>query len=271
MTVRSRASAGRKLFSGCVRWLAIPVTAATAVGVLAVPAGARVADHDPLGRAGAAAGSPSGARRAAPSAGRRVGVPQPLTRDSRTVRHANGRYTTTIYPGSVNYRTPSGWRPIDSSLVAAGEAGFAWRNKANRFTASFARRAGAGYLRVRTAGGQTFDFDAKGAAGQAGAVSGSHLGYGSAYPGADLTYDVGADAVNEAIVLRDASAPSSYEFVIRARGGGFRCGWTRRSRSSRTPRTRASPRRAATARLMWGTGWRSARNRRMPGGLLCSS
>src|SRR6266496_3861338 len=95
---------------------------------------------DPLGRAGAAAGSPSGARRAAPSAGRRVGVPQPLTRDSRTVRHANGRYTTTIYPGSVNYRTPSGWRPIDSSLVAAGEAGFAWRNKANRFTASFARR-----------------------------------------------------------------------------------------------------------------------------------
>ncbi len=149
-----------------------------------------------------------------------MGVPQPLTRDSRTVRHANGRYTTTIYPGSVNYRTPSGWRPIDSSLVAAGEAGFAWRNKANRFTASFARRAGAGYLRVRTAGGQTFDFDAKGAAGQAGAVSGSHLGYGSAYPGADLTYDVGADAVNEAIVLRDASAPSSYEFVIRARGGG---------------------------------------------------
>src|SRR5215472_14192562 len=37
--------------------------------------------------------------------GRRAGVPLPMTRDSRTVRHANGRYTTTIYPGPVNYHT----------------------------------------------------------------------------------------------------------------------------------------------------------------------
>ena len=148
-----------------------------------------------------------------------VGVPQPLTRDSRTVRHANGSYTTTIFPDPVNYRTAAGWAPIDSSLVASGEAGFAWRNKANRFTASFARHAGQGYLRVQAAG-QTYDFDATGAAGSAGVVSGSHVSYAAAYPGADLSYDVGADTVNETISLRNASAPASYEFVIHPVGAG---------------------------------------------------
>jgi RHS repeat-associated protein len=146
-------------------------------------------------------------------------VPQPLTRNSRTVRHANGSYTTTIYPGSVNYRTAAGWQPIDSSLVASPQAGFAWRNKANRFTTSFARYAGAGYLRVQVSG-ETFDFDANGAAGGPGVVSASHLDYASAYPAADLNYDVAADAVNETIVLHNASAPSEYEFAIHPRGAG---------------------------------------------------
>jgi hypothetical protein len=148
-----------------------------------------------------------------------AGAPQPRTRTSRTVRHANGSYTTTIYPRPVNYWTATGWQPIDSSLVATREAGFAWRNRANRFTTSFARHAGHGYLQVR-AGGETFDFDAKGAGGRAGVVSGSHLAYPAAYPGADLNYDLGADGVNETIVLRSVSAPSSYEFIIRPRGEG---------------------------------------------------
>lgn len=56
---------------------------------------------------------------AAAGVGGRAGVPQPLTRNSRTVRHANGSYTTTIFPGSVNYRTAASWRPIDSSLVGS--------------------------------------------------------------------------------------------------------------------------------------------------------
>jgi RHS repeat-associated protein len=214
-----------RVFAGCVfsgalvRWLAVPVAAATAASLLTLPAAAAVRELSPDGPGGAAARLPSGAHQAAAAMGSRAGVPQPFTTDSRTVRHANGSYTTTIFPGSVNYRAAGGWAPIDSSLVAAGEAGFAWRNKANRFTASFARHAGQGYLRVQAAGG-TFDFDATGAAGSAGAVSGSHLSYAAAYPGADLTYDVGADAVNETIVLRNASAPASYEFAIRPQGAG---------------------------------------------------
>jgi RHS repeat-associated protein len=214
---RSRRSAGSLLSCRLVRWLAVPTAVAAAVGVASLPARAAVTDHDRGRHAGARAAP---AARGAP-AGKipARGVPQPLTRTSRTVRHANGSYTTTIYPGPVNYRTATGWHRIDSSLVAAQQAGFAWRNKANRFSASFARHAGPGYLRVRAAG-QTYDFDAVGAAGAAGAVSGSHLDYGAAYPGADLTYDVGADAVNETIVLRNPSAPASYEFAIHPRGAG---------------------------------------------------
>src|SRR6266851_4169686 len=213
---RSRVFAGCVFPGALVRWLVVPVAVATAAGLLASPAAAAVRDLSPDGPGGAAGRLPLGAHQAA---GSRVGVPQPFTRDSRSVRHANGSYTTTVFPGPVNYRTAAGWAPIDSSLVAAGEAGFAWRNKANRFTASFARHVGNGYLRVQAAGG-TFDFDARGAAGPAAAVSGSHVSYAAAYPGADLAYDVGADAVNETIVLRDASAPASYEFVIRPRGAG---------------------------------------------------
>src|SRR5215475_6660764 len=199
---RSRGSAGCPWLWRMARWLAVPVAAAMATGMLALPSGAAVTAPAPdgLGDFGA---QPFGAHRAAPAKSR-AWVPQPLTRNSRTVRHANGSYTTTIFPAPVNYRTAAGWAPIDSSLVTSGEAGFAWRNKANRFTASFARHVGNGYLRVQTAGG-TFDFDAKGAAGPAGAVSGSHLSYAAAYSGADLSYDVGADAVNETIVLRNAS------------------------------------------------------------------
>ncbi|HEY5985914.1 MAG TPA: DNRLRE domain-containing protein, partial [Streptosporangiaceae bacterium] len=88
----------------------------------------------------------------------------------------------------------------------------------NQYTASFARRAGSHYLRVRAAE-QAFDFDAAGAAGAAGKVTGSYVSYAGAYPGADLTYDVGPDAVNETIVLHNASAPASYEFVIHPQGG----------------------------------------------------
>ncbi len=139
------------------RWLAFAVTAVLVMAGLAVGPGG-------FGRPPAPARSHSPAR-----AGGRAGVPQPMTRDSRTVRHANGSYTTTVYPGPVNYHTASGWRPIDSALVPAGAAGFAWRNKANRWTSWFARQAGAGYLRLRVAG-QVFDFDARGAAGAAGKV-----------------------------------------------------------------------------------------------------
>jgi RHS repeat-associated protein len=211
----SRGSARLGSSRRLVRRLAVPIAVVTAVGVLSVPArGGSISNHERPARASAGT-SPSSARPAVAKSH----VPPPLTRNSRTVRHANGSYTTTIYPGSVNYRNAAGWQPIDSTLVAARDVGFAWQNKANQYTASFARHAGSGYLRVQV-GGQAFDFDAMGAGGSAGVASGTHLAYASAYPSADLKYDVAADAVSETIVLRNASAPSSYEFAIHPRGGG---------------------------------------------------
>ena len=188
---------------------------AAVVTMIAGPAGAAVAAPGHAGPVHAIAVRPVGKP---PGAGRRAGIPLPMTRDSRTVRHANGRYTTTIYPGAVNYHTAQGWRRIDSALVPAGAAGFAWRNKANAWTSWFARRAGSEYLRLRVAG-QVFDFDADGAASAAGKARGSHLSYPGAWPGADLAYDVSAGAVGETIVLHDSSALASYDFAVRARGG----------------------------------------------------
>src|SRR5258708_5652262 len=112
-----------RVFAGCVfsgalvRWLAVPVAAAAAAGLLASPAAAAVRDFRPGGPGGAAAPMPSGAHKAA--AVSRVGVPQPFTRDSRTVRHANGSYTTTVFPGPVNYQPPAGTPPLAPAPLAA--------------------------------------------------------------------------------------------------------------------------------------------------------
>src|SRR6266702_5022537 len=105
--VRSRRLAGRFSLCKLARRLAVPAAMAAAVGVVSLPAGAAVTDHNPIGRAGAPAGPPP-AHRAAMAGQAKApvsGLAQPLTRNSRTVRHANGSYTTTIFPGPVNYRT----------------------------------------------------------------------------------------------------------------------------------------------------------------------
>src|SRR5262245_21896625 len=126
---RSRGWAGSRRLRRPGRGLTVPAAVVVMTAGLAVPAGAAVAVPSPDRPGGPGVTAPRAHAAAHGSA--QAGVRQPMTRFSRTVRHANGRYTTTIYPGPVNYRTAAGWRPIDSALVPAGAAGFAWRNKAN--------------------------------------------------------------------------------------------------------------------------------------------
>ncbi len=70
------------------------------------------------------------------------------TQMSTTRRNADGTESTTVSAGSVNYRTPAGFEPIDSTLEKDTTAGMRWRNRANRFAARFADRAGASYMRL---------------------------------------------------------------------------------------------------------------------------
>ncbi len=59
------------------------------------------------------------------------------TRTSVTTRQADGSLKTTVSAGAVHYRDGAGaWKRIDSALVGADEAGYAFRNKATAFARS---------------------------------------------------------------------------------------------------------------------------------------
>src|SRR6266702_8339032 len=114
---RSRRSAGNRWLRLVTRSLTVLATGGALTGLLASSAGAAVAVPNPDGPGGVVLRASSAHKTGAPRS--RVGVPAPFTRDSRTVRHANGSYTTTIYPHPAFYRAGSEWQPIDSTLVAA--------------------------------------------------------------------------------------------------------------------------------------------------------
>ena len=90
-----------------VHGLIVPVAALAAVLLLSTSAAPVGGDGNPgTGAKGSAMAATD--YQVSPGTKVRPGVPPPLTQHSRTVRHADGTYTTTIYPGSVNYRTAAG-------------------------------------------------------------------------------------------------------------------------------------------------------------------
>src|SRR6266702_7596559 len=113
---RSRGSAGFRWLRTVTGPVAVVAAAGALTGLAASSAGAAVALPGPDGPGGVGIRAAGGDKAAAQRS--RAGVPAPFTRDSRTVRHANGSYTTTIYPHPAFYHTAAGWLPVDSRLVA---------------------------------------------------------------------------------------------------------------------------------------------------------
>src|SRR5207249_3100944 len=57
------------------------------------------------------------------------------TQTSDTFAKTDGSYQTVAYPGSINFKDDSGaWQPIDDTLVPTKLPGYAYQNKANRYT-----------------------------------------------------------------------------------------------------------------------------------------
>ncbi|MDQ1700020.1 MAG: hypothetical protein QOG34_1883, partial [Frankiaceae bacterium] len=142
------------------------------------------------------------------------------TATSRTVRHANGTLTTSVYPQAVNYRTGSGqWQSIDTKLVPRSGPNAGWQNAANSFTTSFAPKAAGTYLTLTT-NGKSFAFAADGAASRPARTSGGTITYPGAFTNSDLTYTEHSGGVEETVVLRDRSAPTDFRYTVRAFGAG---------------------------------------------------
>ncbi|MFL6138399.1 MAG: phage tail tip lysozyme [Frankiaceae bacterium] len=177
---------------------AIAQAAAVALlaGALTVPA-TSIAGH-------AAAASPASSQQPADRRAQR----------SITHRNADGSYTSTLFATPVNYRDGQGhWQPIDSRLVPAGRAGYAFRNAANSFTALFKGRSDSGYLHVEV-GGVPLDMTLAGAAPTTARASGRDITYPAVLDGVDLRYAVAPDGLKETLVLADAGAPTHYRFTL---------------------------------------------------------
>jgi RHS repeat-associated protein len=150
-------------------------------------------------------------------------VPSLRTRSSDTYL-VNGQYEALVYGGSVNYQDSSGaWVPIDNSLVASSTAGYAWQNRANRYTLLLPAMLGAAPVAFRSPAGSV-SLQLIGAGGTA-SVSGSTVTYANALPGVNVTLTAENDAVKESVVLTGPSSPASLSYAL-SLGGGLRASAT---------------------------------------------
>src|SRR5215831_8306651 len=133
--------------------------------------------------------------------------------------NADHTFTTTVYAAPVNYLDSHGrWQPIDSTLGPSTAKGYAYQNRANAFTVRFKDTLGPDHLQLVT-GGAAVGVSLAGATRAAATVRGSSVEYPGALPHVNLRYDVGAEAVEETLVLADRVAPATYQFELSTPGG----------------------------------------------------
>ncbi|GAA5178696.1 polymorphic toxin-type HINT domain-containing protein [Rugosimonospora acidiphila] len=134
-----------------------------------------------------------------------------------TYANTDGTETTEFSSTPVNYRSTDGsWAPIDPRLVPAGGG---WRNAADSVGVRLAGRADAADLAsVSFDAGHAMAFALQGAAGVAGAASGSAVTYPGARPGVDVELQSVDGGVKETLVLHSAQAPTSFVFPLHLTG-----------------------------------------------------
>jgi len=136
------------------------------------------------------------------------------SQNSRTFRNGNGTVTTRISSEPINFKDNQGkWQVIDSHLTNTTEAGYAWRNAANRFAALFKNQLGNDYFRFDL-GGQTYLFTLQGAARVQARATAFGLTYANALAGTDLSYSMVTTGVKETMTLQSAGSPSNYHFTL---------------------------------------------------------
>jgi RHS repeat-associated protein len=141
------------------------------------------------------------------------------TRTSTTQYNANHTFTTTVYDSSVNYLDRQGrWQRIDSTLGSTSARGYAYQNRANNFQTQFKQTLGDDAFRLVT-DGQPVSFSLAGASQANAIVKGTSVEYANALSHVTAHYDVGAQAVEETLVLQDRSAASTFRFLMKAPAG----------------------------------------------------
>jgi RHS repeat-associated protein len=141
------------------------------------------------------------------------------TVDTSTFRMSDGSLQQEVFGLPVHYRDTKGaWRSIDPTVKPVAHNGFTVGARANSFQTYFSPKASA-LMRIEQ-GGTFVQVGADGARTKAPKTAGASVSYPSAYPDADLRYQVGPEGVKESIVLSKApAAGQSYSFTMAVGGG----------------------------------------------------
>jgi RHS repeat-associated protein len=131
----------------------------------------------------------------------------------------DGQQIARFYQGSVNYRDGNGdWQPIDDTLVPTFAAGYAYRNKANAYTAELPQNIQSP-VRVSFKG-ESIEVNLEGAQGL-GITNGPSADFTNAFTGVTARYTAANDALKETLVLQGPSAQSSFRFHVKTSDGLF--------------------------------------------------
>jgi RHS repeat-associated protein len=208
----------RALLHALIRHASSAVRARQRVAVPALLCLLTLAVWFPLSAIGADPQSEQGAAAARRSTGGRLTeLVDRRTRTSRTYATKDGARVTRLYQGSVNYRDNGKWRVIDNTLVPSGKPGYAFENRANRYSVRFPADLSGKPVQIQNGSDWiSFSLDSAHAPGNS---TRREADYAGALPAVDVSYVANSDSVKESLTLADASAPKRFRFALDTSNG----------------------------------------------------
>jgi RHS repeat-associated protein len=120
------------------------------------------------------------------------------------------------YQEPVNYRNGGKWKRINNALVRTSKRGYAYKNKANRYSLGVPSSHGSKAVRI-TRGDDWIDLKLKGTHG-APSVEGNAATY-QVSPGVTVTYAAESSGIEAKLSLENARVPDTYRFVLNLNKG----------------------------------------------------
>lgn len=140
------------------------------------------------------------------------------TRSSRTFLQEDGTRRMLVSAAPVNFRNERGeWQPLGNRLRISAAPGYTHENTANSYDLQLPADLSLRPVRFEL-GGEWIAYSLNGARGS-GVAAGNSKTYRHALAATDVRLRALPDSVKEELILRNASAPSSFSYTVEASQG----------------------------------------------------
>jgi hypothetical protein len=148
-------------------------------------------------------------------------LPDFRTQYSKRYRNPDRSLTEEVFANSIHYQdeTTGKWSEIDTTLVASGEADFAYATRSNRFKAYVAGATGQPNLLKITLDKTEVRLTPVGVGRGPGRITSNQASFSKILPDTDLIYAFESDAVKESLMIRSrAAARDSWRYKLDLQG-----------------------------------------------------